>query len=254
MPRIARDLGTGGMARRRGSSLAHDVRERLLDRMRAGAFADGRLPPEADLARELGVSRTTVRAALHTLAEDGIVSRRRRHGTIVNEHMLHGSLPLNRLLSFRELVEQSGYVATVDPLVRRVEPAPPPIAAALGLTGDEECLVIERLLRADGVPAITVCDVLPLRWLLMEPGRVPDTDTTFSLIAVSTNARVDHSVVEIVPRVATADEPAHLELPPGTAYAELREVIFSPLQEPVAFSRIAVDCRRVPLTLVRREV
>jgi len=234
-------------------SLAQDVRERLLDGMRAGRFPGGRLPPEADLARELGVSRTTVRAALHTLAEDGIVSRRRRHGTIVNDHMLHGSLPLNRLLSFRELVEQSGYVATVDPLVRRVEVPPPAIATALGLASDEQCLVIERLLRADGVPAITVSDVLPVRWLLMDPGEVPDTDTTFSLIAASTNARVDHSVVEILPRVATRDLPAHLDLPVGAAYAELREVIFSPLQEPVAFSGIAVDCRRVPLTLVRRE-
>src|SRR4051794_9292032 len=92
--------GHRGGSRQRGSavSLAREVREGLLQRMRAGEFADGRLPPEADLARELGVSRTTVRAALHTLEQDGIVSRRRRHGTIVNAHMLHGSLPLNRLL------------------------------------------------------------------------------------------------------------------------------------------------------------
>lgn len=83
-------------------SLAHDVRGRLLDEMRAGSFRGGRLPPEADLARKLGVSRATVRAALQTLAEDGIVSRRRRHGTVVNEQMLRGTVPLNRLLSFRE--------------------------------------------------------------------------------------------------------------------------------------------------------
>lgn len=251
---IARDLGSGDGGRQPGTSLAREVRDRLLDGMRAGVFPSGRLPPEADLARELGVSRTTVRAALHTLAEDGIVSRRRRHGTVVNEHMLHGSLPLNRLLSFRELVQQSGYVASVDPLVRRLEVPPETVAAALGLASEEQCLVIERLLRADGVPAITVCDVLPLRWLLMAPDAVPDTDTTFSLIAAATDAHVDHSVVEILPRVATDDAPVHLDLPVGTAYAELREVIFSALQEPVAFSGIAVDCRRVPLTLVRREV
>ncbi len=235
-------------------SLAHAVRDRLLDGMRAGIFSGGRLPPEADLARRLGVSRATVRAALQTLAEDGIVSRRRRHGTVVNEHMLHGSLPLNRLLSFRELVEQSGYVASVDPLVRRLEVPPAAIATALRLAPGEQCLVIRRLLRADAAPAITVSDMLPLRWLLMAPDEVPDADTTFSLIAESTGATVDHSVVEIVPGVATAAEPAHLELPAGTPYAELRELLFSPLQEPVAFSAIAVDCRRVRLTLVRREV
>lgn len=222
--------------------------------MRAGAFPGGRLPPEADLARELGVSRTTVRAALQTLAEDGIVSRRRRHGTVVNEHMLRGSLPLNRLLSFRELIEQSGYAASVDALVRRLEVPPAAVATALRLAPGERCLVIGRLLRADGVPAVSVSDVLPLRRLLVAPEQVPQADTTFRLIADSTSARVDHSVVEILPRVAGEDGPAHLELPAGTPYAQLRELIFSPTQEPVALSEIAVDCRRVRLTLVRREV
>jgi len=87
--------------------------------MRAGAYEGGRLPPEEELARDLGVSRATVRAALQSLAEDGIVSRRRRHGTVVNEHMLTRNLPLNRLVSFRDLIEQSGYAASVDPLRRR---------------------------------------------------------------------------------------------------------------------------------------
>lgn len=235
-------------------SLAHGVRDRLLDDMRAGAFAGGRLPPEADLAEQLGVSRATVRAALQTLAEDGVVSRRRRHGTVINEHMLRGSVPLNRLLSFREVVEQSGYVASVDPLVRRVEAAAPEVAAALTLAAGERCLIVDRLLRADGVPAITITDVLPERALIMAADDVPDTDTTFSLITACTRAIVDHSLVEIVPSVATDGAPAHLELAPGTPYAELRELIFSVTQEPVAFSRIAVDSRSMRLSLVRRAV
>jgi DNA-binding GntR family transcriptional regulator len=52
--------------------------------------------------------------------------------------------------------------------------------------------------------------------------------------------------------VASADGPEHLDLPPGTPYAELREVLFSSSGDPVAFSRIAVDVRRVRLTLARR--
>jgi len=254
LPHIAEQLATEDVTRRRGVSLSHDVRARLLDGMRAGRFSSGRLPPEADLARELGVSRATVRAALQTLAEDGVVSRRRRHGTVINEHMLRGGVPLNRLLSFRDLVEQSGYVASVDPLVRRLEAPAADIAQALKLRAHEQCLVIERLLRADGVPAITIADVLPLRSLLIDPDEVPDADTTFSLIAESMSATVDHSLAEIIPSVASEDQPAHLDLPAGTPYAELREVIFSALQEPVAFSLIAVDCRRMSLTLVRRAV
>jgi GntR family transcriptional regulator len=229
------------------------VRDRLLHAMRAGEFAGGRIPPEAELAQEMGVSRATVRAALQTLAEDGIVSRRRRHGTVVNEHMLTRNLPLNRLVSFRELVEQSGYEASVDPLRQRVELPDPAIVDALALTADEECLVVERLLRADGVPVIVVSDVLAVRWLHSEPGEAMDADTTFAFIVQNTGVSASHSLLEIVPRVATDPEPLHLELAPGTPYAELRELIFTPANEPIAFSRVALDCRRVSLTLVRRE-
>lgn len=237
----------------RGANLAHAVRDRLLAEMRAGAFPAGRLPPEAELARDLGVSRATVRGALQTLAEDGIVSRRRRHGTVINEHMLRGNLPLNRLVSFRELIEESGYTASVDQLPRRVEPAPAAVAEALKLAPAERCLVAGRLLHADGVPVIVVVDYLAVQRLLTDPDEVADADTTFSFIARCTSATVDHSRVEIVPSVATEHAPPHLRLAPGTPYAELREVVFSTAHEPIAFSRIAADCRRVRLTLVRRQ-
>jgi len=230
------------------------VRDRLLAAMRAGAFAEGRLPPEAELAHELGVSRATVRAALQTLAEDGIVSRRRRHGTIVNEHMLTRNLPLNRLVSFRDLVQQSGCEASVDPLRRRVELPPRPVADALALGAGEECLVVERLLRADGIPVIVVTDVLAVRWLPGEPSEAVDADTTFAFIAQNSSVTASHSLLEIVPCVAVDGEPPHLGLARGTPYAELRELIFTPANEPIAFSRAAVDCRRVSLTLVRREI
>jgi GntR family transcriptional regulator len=230
------------------------VRDRLLYAMRAGAYEGGRLPPEEELASDLGVSRATVRAALQSLAEDGIVTRRRRHGTVVNEHMLTRNLPLNRLVSFRDLIEQSGFRASVDPLRRRVESPGATVRAALVLTHGEQCLVVERLLRADGVPAIVVTDVLAVRWLQVQPGEATDADTTFAFIAQNTASSASHSLLEIVPSVATGDQPRHLGLVSGTPYAELRELIFTPANEPIAYSCVAVDCRRVSLTLVRREV
>ncbi len=61
--------------------LTERARETLLAAIRGDAFAQGRLPPEADLAEQLGVSRATLRAALQSLEADGLISRRRRHGT-----------------------------------------------------------------------------------------------------------------------------------------------------------------------------
>jgi len=63
------------------SVVAH-VRE-LIDR---GALGPGaRLPPERDLARQVGVSRPTVRAGLRTLAALGVIKSRRGSGTYIPE-------------------------------------------------------------------------------------------------------------------------------------------------------------------------
>src|SRR5947209_11021934 len=56
---------------------------RLIDH---GALGPGaRLPPERDLAQQIGVSRPTVRAGLRTLAALGVVRSRRGSGTYIPE-------------------------------------------------------------------------------------------------------------------------------------------------------------------------
>ena len=229
------------------------MREALLTAMRDGGFPEGKLPPEERLARDMGVSRATIRAALQSLAEDGIVSRRRRHGTVVNEQALRGSVPLNRFASFRDLVEQSGFACAVEPIGRRLAMPGAEVAALIGVEADAECLMVERLLRADGEPVVTITDAVAVPLLRGPVDELSDEESTFAFIARNTRARVDHSVLELVPSAATDDRPPHLGLPAGTPYAELREVLFSPAGDAVAFSRIAVDVRRIRLTLARRE-
>ena len=230
------------------------MREALLTAMRDGGFPGGKLPPEERLARDMGVSRATIRAALQSLAEDGIVTRRRRHGTVVNEQVLRGSVPLNRFASFRDLIEQSGFTCAVAPIGRHLAVPGAEVAALIGIEPGEECLVVERLLRADGAPVVTISDAVPLALLEGPVDTLSDEESTFAFIARNTRATIDHSVLELMPSVATDDRPPHLGLPAGIPYAELREVLFSPAGDAVAFSRIHVDVRRIRLTLARREV
>ncbi len=88
----------------------------------AGSLVPGEaLPPEAELARQLGISRQTVNVALTNLARRGLVQRKRGTGTFVSEpfveqglgglysfiHTLEsqGRLPSSRLLGFQALVD-----------------------------------------------------------------------------------------------------------------------------------------------------
>src|SRR5438309_11051757 len=75
------------VVRRRPRSLAHDVVDGLGGRIRDGSLAPGeKLPTEAAIMEEFGVSRTVVREAISRLQAAGIVETRHGIGTFVLGH------------------------------------------------------------------------------------------------------------------------------------------------------------------------
>jgi DNA-binding FadR family transcriptional regulator len=74
-------------------ALRNRVTETLAQRILSGRYPQGAaIPVEADLAAELGVSRTVLREAVRTLAAKGLLETRQRAGTLVppraNWHLL----------------------------------------------------------------------------------------------------------------------------------------------------------------------
>ncbi|MBL4673106.1 MAG: GntR family transcriptional regulator, partial [Arenicella sp.] len=64
----------------------HDIRQALRGRIESGEWQLGALiPGEMALADEYGCARTTINRALQTLANDGLVIRKRKGGTRVCE-------------------------------------------------------------------------------------------------------------------------------------------------------------------------
>jgi GntR family transcriptional regulator len=236
----------------RARPLVEQARDSLLRAIRDERFPEGRLPPEAELAQQLGVSRGTLRAALQSLDADGLISRRRRHGTYVNQHLLRSSMQLNRLIPFAQLIEQSGYSASTDPRVHHVAPATEAEAAELEIEPGQEVLTVFRLLRASGEPVISITDVVPLASLTVPVSRLRAADTSFQFLERNAGTSVDYATSEIVPLVATATEPADLAMAPGTPYIQLREVLFTAKHERVALSLICVVDRLVRLSTLRR--
>ncbi len=74
----------GGVARRRGRSLAHELVEGLGGQIRNQALKPGdKLPTESEIMQAWGVSRTVVREALSRLQAAGLVETRHGIGTFV---------------------------------------------------------------------------------------------------------------------------------------------------------------------------
>ncbi|MGH3169023.1 MAG: extracellular solute-binding protein [Trebonia sp.] len=67
----------------------YQLKTLLTEEILSGVYGtDGRLPTEQELCERFGLSRTPVTHALTELAAEGVVLRRRRHGTFVNPHWL----------------------------------------------------------------------------------------------------------------------------------------------------------------------
>ena len=112
------------------------VKQHLVAELRRGRFAPGaRMPSEADLVRQFGVSRMTANRALRELQAEGLVERVQGLGTF--------AAPLHRVsstLTIRDLHEEivaRGHRHHAVVQVQRAEPAPAALAARLGLdSGD----------------------------------------------------------------------------------------------------------------------
>jgi DNA-binding GntR family transcriptional regulator len=63
------------------TGLVHEVKSRVLDMLKE-LQTGGRCPPEAAMAAACGVSRTTLRAALQVLEQDGVLASGRRPRTL----------------------------------------------------------------------------------------------------------------------------------------------------------------------------
>ena len=144
-----------------GNLLSEEITQRLLHEISEGCYANCRkLPPELTLAKEMGVSRTLIRDCLSALEREGFISRKHGVGTIVNPHILNATTRMDLEKEFLEMVSDAGYVP--DMKIERIDkiPAEKEVAAKLHIEEGDLVLISERLVTADGRPAIYCMDYI----------------------------------------------------------------------------------------------
>ncbi|HEX3316515.1 MAG TPA: GntR family transcriptional regulator [Solirubrobacteraceae bacterium] len=230
--------------------LAERARKAILEAILSGSFENDRLPSEDDLSKMLNVSRTTIRTALHSLEQDGIVTRRRAIGTTINRHVGPSTLALQRLVGFDWLLEEKGHKVSVDQSWRRTSP-PKDFVDVLGVDPAEEYFLTEKLYYADAALAIYVRDLIP--WHLLE--REPPENPAASLFEFSKrhcSTAIDHAVADIVPLVKHDKRSTKLAVKQGQPFIRLHEIHYSQPGDPIAYSVIDVDDNYIRFEVFRR--
>ena len=125
-----------------------DARERVVDLIETLGVGDA-IPSERQLAKQFGISRLTVRAALDELVRDGYLDRRHGSGTYVTEPKIAQPLTLT---SFSDDMRRRGMVPGSRILELTTTLAGARLAHALGVSPETRLFRVKRLRLADGKP------------------------------------------------------------------------------------------------------
>lgn len=240
-------------------SLTGRTTKALLDAILDRKFPDNRLPPEPDLAEQLAVSRTTLRAALQSLERLGVLSRAPGRGTVVRAHVGRESIVLQRLIGFRGLLQERHHDVQVHQRYWVQEHTDEAVARTLGVDTDTPLIVSAKTFVADGHPAIHISDHIPLQYCapslqaqLLAGGDVPVQDSIFEFSKSWPGREIDHTVLELVPSLAPIENTT-LQLDDGTPFVRLLETHYNLNGERVAMSDVHVDDRYVRFNVVRHD-
>jgi GntR family transcriptional regulator len=234
-----------------GTSLAFRAREAILHSILDRRFEDSRLPPENELADMLGVSRTTVRSALQSLEQHGVLTRSPRRGTQVHGKLSPSMVALQRLIGFTRLLEEQGYAVETVTTPKIITTAPDEVASALGTGSREAVYEISRLFFASGRPAIWAINYIASDLFAQAPSADQLAQSPFDMRELLVGGPVDHAVVELVPSRATDEVVKQLALKPAEAYLLLKETHYSVAGAVLGFSLIHVNDHFVRFRLYR---
>jgi GntR family transcriptional regulator len=196
-----------------------------------------RLPPEAELAVILGVSRTVIRDVLADLESKGFISRRRGIGTIINTHVLEAGARLDIDQEILEVLAQKGYKPSVGNIHFEKISADENIAARLKVDPGEEILQVESVINADGLPAVHITDMLPLR-IIQVSYEVQDFERSiFDFMKEKCSEQIESDLSHVKPVNANAKLAEIFQVEIGRALLFLDEVGYTASNVPVLLSQ-----------------
>lgn len=128
----------------------------------------GRLLTEPELAKQLNVSRATLREAMRTFETQGLIYRRQGSGTYVIHPSQVIDTGMEVLESIETLSKRIGLIVSMGDLRIEHQNADTEVAKVLMIQPDDQILHISRVIHAEGRPVAYLIDILPEEILLAE--------------------------------------------------------------------------------------
>lgn len=206
-----------------GIPLYVQVRERLraeLDRMEQGKP----IPVEAELEKQFGVSRITIRRAIDELASEGLLLRQQGKGTFVQRPKLTHELSL--ITSWTDQLKRLGFMPRTAHRKCIEEVAAAHVADALRLEPSEKVIKIQRVRLAQREPISYMMNYIPSR---LVPGFLKKKfaqESLYELLENEYDLIAAMAVDTVGSRLATEEEAAALRIDRKAPVLSVRRLSF----------------------------
>jgi GntR family transcriptional regulator len=214
--------------------------EQLSDWLRAriedGTYTvDDQLPSEHQLSEWFGVSRITVRRALQTIENEGLIYRRQGLGSFVRDRRTRQGLV--RLTDFAQDMHQAGLEASSEVLRHEQVAAAPDIAQHLQVEPEATVLQLDRLRLGNDTPVAFDQTWLPLFYAQLLEGHDLAHETIYRILETEYEIPVLRGRYRIT-AVNAPDAIAHtLGVPVDRALLLIHRLSLTQGDKPVYFQR-----------------
>lgn len=190
------------------------------------------LPSEFELAKQLGVSRATLRDALALLEEEGHVVRRHGVGTFVHTKPLF-TAGIEEMHSVTDMIIEAKMTPETIYLSSSLQPSTTEDKWMFKNEQLDEMMEIERVRTADGVPVVYCLDRLPHE--LVQGHSIHEIKSIFSFLEEMGHP-VSYGITYIEPIGYHEYVSEILECSPETSLLLLKQMHYSEKDEPLFYS------------------
>jgi len=216
-----------------------DCTKQILMECRNGIYAnENRLPPETEIAKEMGVSRTAIRDSLAKLEEEGYISRKHGIGTIINHHVVDISVRMNMYCELSEIIRRSNMTPRLEYVKYDSVLAGPEIAGKMKIKKDDVMIRIERLFSANRKPAIYCEDYVRKSMIRLPYEDKKDLkEPVFVFLKKYADTEMFMNITEVSATSVNSEQSKAFRIPKGKAVLKYIEVGYDFAGNPVLFAK-----------------
>jgi GntR family transcriptional regulator len=204
-----------------GSPIYIQIHNKIKQTIQSGKWKIGdRIPAERELAVQFGVSRMTLRQAVQTLVDEGILERHVGSGTFVARQKVQERMS-SGVTSFTEIIESQGKKASSKTISYLVTTPSISESERLELADGEKVLRMERIRYADDLP---ICfEVATLPYALVKDYARSQISTSLYRTLEEHGLTIGHAEQTVSATLAPERIADYLEVKRGAAILRLRQ-------------------------------